>query len=209
MADGLLQVSEREDSGLLARVATGDEQAVEQFYLEHADAVFKFAYTKVGRDYEDAQEITQETFLAAIKLVGSFERSCSTFTWLCSLARVRIADMHRTAGRQKRVPVSSTRSFDAGSFESEHLADAQESIDDAVIDRIAAERLVDSLLAELNEQEREALVLRYVDELSVKEIAHVVGRTEKAVDNLLNRAKIKARRNRSWPGTKGQEELDE
>lgn len=62
-----------------------------------------------------------------------------------------------------------------------------------VLDRMDAEVLIDHMLAGLNDREREALILRYTDELSLKEIAHVLGRSEKAVKNLLTRAKSKAR----------------
>ena len=62
-----------------------------------------------------------------------------------------------------------------------------------VTDRLAARRQVAELRSVLSELEMEVLTLQYVHRLSVREVAHIVGRSERAIDSLVHRAKAKAR----------------
>jgi RNA polymerase sigma factor (sigma-70 family) len=62
-----------------------------------------------------------------------------------------------------------------------------------VLDRILASEVVDAALSRLTDDEREALLLRYVEGFSVREIAGLMKRTDKGVESLLMRAKAKPR----------------
>lgn len=102
---------------LLGRVAGGDEEAVARFYDRYADAVFRFIQRRVAGCREDAEEITQDTFLAAVACAATFDGTCAPLTWLCGLARVRLADFFRRQGRQKRSPPGRVLSLDVGGVE--------------------------------------------------------------------------------------------
>src|SRR6266542_3483755 len=154
---------------LLARVARGDESAVGPFYEQYADAVFRFVYRRAGECYEDAEEITQDTFLAAVACAATFDGSCAALTWLCSLARVRIADFHRRRSRLKRVPPGSLASLDSGT----ELPGRGPNVEETDR-RLDAVRILDRALGSLAAEEREVLLLRYVEQFSVREIAFLM-----------------------------------
>ena len=173
---------------LLARVAEGDEEAIARLYAEYADAVFRFIYRRVQFCHEDAEELTLDTFLLAISYARTYDGSCTQLTWLCCLARRCIADFVRRRGRKKRVPPGGLSSLHHCGDEPvpsglEHLPD-----------RLEAEQIIDQALASLSDDERDVLLLRYVEQFAVSEIAVVLGRSAKAVESLLSRAKKKAAR---------------
>jgi RNA polymerase sigma factor (sigma-70 family) len=68
---------------------------------------------------------------------------------------------------------------------------------DDILDRVDATQLVQTMLASLQDEERDALMLRYVEELSISEIATLMDRSERAVEHLLLKAKKKAARTAS------------
>ncbi len=185
--------SETGEVALVRRVARGDEEAVARFYHAYADAVFRFIYRRVAERYEDAQDLTQETFLAAVACALTYDGSCAVFTWLCGMARVRIADFFRRQGRRKRVPFHQLERLEEAFPGGEESASARSSLE-GLPGRLDDARLLDRTMAALREEEREALLLRYVEELSVREIAALMARSEKAIESLLIRAKKKAAR---------------
>ena len=71
------------ESSLIERVAGGQASAVEDFLRLYGSAVFRFVYRRVGERHEDAEDLTQDTFLAAVSLADTFDGSCSVMTWLC------------------------------------------------------------------------------------------------------------------------------
>src|SRR5690348_13296344 len=93
-----------DEKALIKRVARGEQEAVEAFVRSYGDAVFRFVYRRSGEHYDEAQDLVQETFLAALSLAGTYDESSSITTWLCSLAKIKVADHLRRQGRQKRIP---------------------------------------------------------------------------------------------------------
>jgi RNA polymerase sigma-70 factor, ECF subfamily len=178
-------------AAMLARVAQGDQEAVARLYDDYADAVFRFIYRRVDGCYEDAEELTQDTFLLAVSYAGTYDGSCAQLTWLCCLAKRCIADFCRRRGRQKRIPASAVVSLDChgGEWNSAGAADP-----DMVPERLETERLLDEAMARLKPDERDVLLLRYVEQFALGEIAVVLGRSVKGVESLLARARKKAAR---------------
>lgn len=182
-----------EDARVISRIADRDGDAVEQFYRTHSDAVFWFVYRRLDGNHEDAEEVTQEVFLSAIKLAASYDGSCTAQTWLYGIAKLRVIDRLRKSSSMKRIPKAKTVALDDEAAQAVREYRDGHLSPEGVLDRMDAEALLDHMLAGLNDKEREALTLRYVDELTTKEISHVLGRSEKAVENLLARARNKAR----------------
>src|SRR5437588_7562388 len=170
---------------LLSRVARGEEIAVQKLYRDHGDAIIRFICRRVEDRLEDAEEITLDTFVSAIDLAHNFDARCSVRTWLCGIAKARIIDFYRRVHRAKRIPSSSICLLDE-SFSS--TAEFEQ-----VIDQIDAVSAVDAMLARLTDEEKEAILLRYGDQLSTRETAAMMGRTERAVESLLIRGKNKAK----------------
>jgi RNA polymerase sigma-70 factor, ECF subfamily len=192
MTEPQRSVSQLKEGALVDRVAHGDEQAVRLLYETYADRVFRFVYRRVSECYEDAEEVTQDAFVTAASCAATFDGSCTVLTWLCGIAKVRIADHYRRQGRRKRVPPGQLARFedDAPAAGGDRGALSLENLPD----RLDMDRLVVRLMASLRDDEREVLLLRYVEEFSIREMAVLMNRSEKAVESLLMRAKKKAAR---------------
>ena len=121
-----------------------------------------------------AEELTSETFLAAADAVVRRPPPDLTVAWLIGIARHKLADHWRRREREQRLLVA----VDAE-------PDPPDDTWDVALDRITAH----DVLAELGPHHRGALTLRYVDGLPVREVAAHLGRTEKATEVLLVRAR--------------------
>ena len=126
-----------------------------------------------------AEDLTAETFLAAVAAVqkGTVERL--TTAWLVGVARHKLVDHWRRRAREERNLAA--------------VADEAEDVDDpwdAQLDAAVAH----AVLARLGAHHRMALTLRYLDGLSVPEVAELLGRTVHATEALLVRARLAFRR---------------
>jgi RNA polymerase sigma-70 factor, ECF subfamily len=153
-----------------------------RFRLWYDDAlprVYRYLLARCG-DQSLAEEATQEAFVEAIRSRRRFEGRSDPVTWICSIGRHRLADHtrqdHRNASRQLRLIHARP--------ESENRAWRE------VDDREDVERALSTLAAE----HRLALMLRYLDQLSVREIAGLLRRSESATESLLGRAREGFRR---------------
>ena len=139
------------------------------------------------RDPHSAEDVTEQVFLRAISgLPGFRERgdgSESTFrVWLFAVARNVISNERRFARRHPEAPIEAALSMRA--------ADDPAA---AVELRLEAQRVWDAVM-ELPEERRQAVVLRFVNELSAREIGQIMGKSEGAVRVLIHRSLESVRR---------------
>ena len=160
----------------LVRAAQLDPHAFDALYRRYVDRVYSYAFYQV-RDHHDAEDITERTFLAALAGLPEFEdRGASFRSWLFRIAHNSLANHLR--GRSRRRTEQLDRAL-------EH-----EASDDvgATVTRREDARRVWRAVSELPEERRRVVLLRFVDELSSREIGEVLGRSEGAVRVLLHRA---------------------
>lgn len=162
-------------------VELGDnEAAFAALYRSSMSTVLGFLYVRSGGDLDLSNDIAAETFTAAVGQFNIGRGSEVTVAWLCAVARRRLIDHWRrqgTASRKRPLVEQSTVV----------VADAS---DDALLERQA----VAAALGRLNDDYRLALVLHLLDGYSIAEVADVLGRTEKATESLIGRAKEAFRR---------------
>lgn len=123
-----------------------------------------------------AEDLTTEVFLAAVESVGRDVVTEVTTAWLIGIARHKLVDHWRRLDREQR------------RLEAVRSEPTQRTADDNWNIRLDALVAYD-VLDELGEHHRCALTLRYVDDLSVKQVAELLGRTEHATEALLVRAR--------------------
>ena len=172
-----------EDLLLAKRIAAGDETALAAFYERYTDLLYAFTYHRVGRSRPDAEDVWQETLLAALHALPAYRGECQLFTWLCGIARHKIADHFRRRGRAATDVFS-----DLSEVQLSALLSSAPLPEEVVMRQATRVRVVEAL-ALLNEDYRTALVARYADERSVGEVARMLGRTYKATESLLSRAR--------------------
>ena len=176
----------KNDLDLAARVAQGDAGAFNDFYARHAALVFAFIYHLLKGARADAEEIWQDTFVAALHALPGYRGQSQLSSWLCGIARRKVVDFHRRRGGT-REPVSSVPP--------EQLLDLMDSgpLPDEVLQQGAARARVVEALARLPVDYRNALIARYVDGQPVDEVARRLGRSYKATESLLSRGRTALR----------------
>ncbi|ORB28674.1 RNA polymerase sigma factor [Mycolicibacterium parafortuitum] len=148
-------------------------RALLALYDEALPQVYGYFVRRCG-DRGTAEDLTSETFLAAMDAARKPEPPPLTVPWLIGVARHKLADHYRRGHDRVTVPVAEMPE-----------PDDPDDTWDAHLDRIVAEQV----LARLASQHRLALVLRYLDNLSVPECAELLGRTVHATEALLVRAR--------------------
>jgi RNA polymerase sigma-70 factor (ECF subfamily) len=143
------------DKWLVQRILSGDKAAGEQFVIEHYEAIFRFLRNLTGNK-EDAEDLTQQTFLRAWEALPSFRGDSSLSTWLHSIAYREYT--HWLRSRREFVPLD----------EIVDMPDEQANQNlEAVLLRWAIYRL--------DPEYREVFVLYYAQGFSVNEIAKIIG----------------------------------
>jgi RNA polymerase sigma-70 factor (ECF subfamily) len=169
------------DSQLVRRVRAGSEAALETLYRRHLPSVWRYVYAQVGGDVPAAEDVVSETFLAAVRgLRGLDPDGGSLCAWLTGIARHKLADHWRRAQRSARLasdPPRAGRSRLDATDPPNALAAAE------------TRRQVGEAMVVLPDEHRAVLEWKYLDNLSVAQIAARMGRSEKAAEALLYRAR--------------------
>ena len=182
-----------DEYALIRKMARGDGDAAEQIFRTHGDAVYRYALRELNYRIEDAEEVTQDTFLSAIELADSYDGLHEVLPWLCGIARLRIIDHYRKRRSLKRIPVESLVTLDG--LEGGPVAPMikRDSPEGEYVRRTELEDFLQRMESALLEDEREALLLHYVEGFSIREVSSVLKRSEKGVKNLMTRGKQRLR----------------
>jgi RNA polymerase sigma-70 factor, ECF subfamily len=163
--------------------------SVDSLYTHYLDGVFSFVLYRVANRTE-AEDITAETFAAAYTALPRYRGESTPYAWLLGIARQKIAEAAR---RRDRTRSRELLEEDLPPRERETLGllltvDIRQLPEDALL-REEAQEVMRELLARLPEPQREALLLQVRHDLSIREIAQVLGRSEAATNSLLQRAR--------------------
>lgn len=158
----------------LVRRALGDRAAFAELYRRYLPRVYRFALARTG-DAEHAQDVTAQTFLAALEGLATYRGPGTFLAWLLTIARHKAADQQR--GQRPLAPLE----------EAERVASGEPSPDDVVATRIELARVARALRA-LAPERAEALSLRLFGELTTAEVAAAMGKSETATKMLVHRA---------------------
>jgi RNA polymerase sigma-70 factor (ECF subfamily) len=153
---------------LVVRARGGDVEAVGALYDHYAERVFRFVRFRLSSQ-QDAEDVSQRVFLQMIQALPRYQSRGIPFgAWLFRIARNAVIDHQRT--RRAHEPLEAVADTASGERSLEEIA-----ITSSEIDRVTA------ALAELTDEQREVITLRFFAELSPGEIAAVLGRREGAI----------------------------
>ncbi len=168
----------------LVEEARRDPAAFDSLYRKYVAQIYSFALYEL-RDHHAAEDATERTFMLALIGLATFEErgqafghaEASTFrVWLFQIGRNVVANERRTQRRRPTAPLEAAGDLPIPDDLAESAALAEAGS--------AAWRAV----ARLPEDRRRVIVLRFVEEMSISEIAEVLGRSEGAIRVLLHRA---------------------
>jgi RNA polymerase sigma-70 factor (ECF subfamily) len=166
---------------LVERAQNGDTAAFGLIYDRYMDTVFRFIYFRVG-NRQLAEDLTSDTFLRALKRIGSFTwQGRDLGAWLVTIARNLVAD-HFKSGRY-RLEVTTGDVLDADRED----RGPEGSPESAVVDHITNVTLL-TAVKQLNPEQQECIVLRFLQGFSVAETAQTMGKNEGAIKALQFRA---------------------
>jgi len=167
------------DKELTKGVIRQDKLWLKRFHQHFEDYLYNYISQKVGRP-EDVEEILQDVFVAAIYSLPSFSGKSSLKSWLTSIARHEIADFYRKQKVKRilfsRLPILET------------IADQALSPEMAMEEKEIKEKMISCFLS-LSEGYRQVLRLKYIEGYTVKKIAFLTGKSVKAVESRLRRAR--------------------
>ena len=169
-------------SRLIADCIAGNEEAIEMLVREYETGVFRLALSILGNEAE-ANEVTQETFLSALRALPSYQEKKSLKAWLYTIAL-----NHSRSHLRKRKILERLRSTLTSIFRVE--SEKQVSPEEAVIQSEKEAALWRSL-NQLEERHRIVVVLRYFHELSITEISEILAIHEGTVHSRLHSAREK------------------
>lgn len=162
---------------LVIRAQEGDGEAFGQLYDQYVDLVFRYIYYRVG-SRALAEDLTSETFLRALRRISSFTwQGRDVGAWFVTIARNLIAD-HYKSGRY-RLEVATADMLDADQ--------AEDGPEGEVLDALTNATLLNAV-KELNPEQQECIVLRFLQGMSVAETALAMGKNEGAIKALQYRA---------------------
>src|SRR5213596_663768 len=174
-------------SGALQPMNPAEKAAAAEWFESYLDDLFRYVLQRV-QGIEEARDITAEVFAAATAGLPRFRGECPPYLWLLSIARKQIALAQRRR-IARRETLASELAAAAPDAEAAWEALATVEGPEAALIQLEARRMVRELLAELNPDQREAVLLQYVERLSVAEIAVVMGRSPGAIHSILHRAR--------------------
>ena len=154
------------DRDLVDRFKAGEERAFNEIVRRHQERVFGFVFRMV-HDFDDASDLAQETFIKAYAKIGGFRGDSGLYTWLYRIAlNITINFL-----RKKKL-----RTFVGFEGVAESLATPGGP--EADLEDSQLQHQVDEAIARLPARQRSIFILRYYDQMSHKEIAGIVKRTE-------------------------------
>src|SRR3990172_3850867 len=154
----------------------------------HLHEVYGFVFDLVGGDRAVAEDLNQETWLEALNGIDQCDATRGSFrNWLFGIARKRVALHYR-----RRALAGNPTSLSDQFGEAAELGEVSVLPKD-VLEQVELRAVVRAAVLVLPDDRRKALIWKYVEGLSVETIAIRLGRTAKAVESLLSRAREQMR----------------
>ncbi|MEZ4363908.1 MAG: sigma-70 family RNA polymerase sigma factor [Kofleriaceae bacterium] len=172
----------------LDAAAAGDHGALGRLYDDHVDGLYAFVYYRVGGDAALAEDVVQETFALALRRRADYDPARGALaTWLSTLSRNVIRD-HLRAHRRGDELSAAWQQIDQ-SLGQIFAALAEHPLPGEVLQRAETRDLVNMAIANLPETYRTALTRKYVDDVSLEQLASSLGISVEATKSLLARAR--------------------
>jgi RNA polymerase sigma-70 factor, ECF subfamily len=169
-------VAPRLDPDTVAAARRLEPAAVAAIYDAFADPIFRYVSFRI-RSPEDAEDLTDQVFLKMIEALPAYDdRGLPFAAWLYRIARNLIVDRYRRSARE---PLGLSEGLEARGEGADPFADAAVTLDREAV-RVA--------LGSLTEDQRQVVVLRFIEGWDVDEVAAAMGRKPGAVHALQHRA---------------------
>jgi RNA polymerase sigma-70 factor (ECF subfamily) len=173
-----------QERDLVAAVLRKDRKATARLVEEYADCVYGYVRHRLAPRADLVDDIVQEVFLAALGSLSSFLSNAPLRSWLLGIARHKVEAYYRQRLREPEPLGGPGEDFDPV---------AEGPLIDEALDRQRVTAKTHHVLKQLPEAYSLALLWRYWENRSAREMAEATGKTEKAIERLLARARARFR----------------
>jgi RNA polymerase sigma-70 factor (ECF subfamily) len=178
-------VGHPDDRELVRRMRAGREEAFEEFFGRYFPGLYRFALARLGEE-DAAEEAAQAALARALARLATYRGEAALFTWLCTFCRHEIFGL---VEQRRRGGTAVALVEDAPEVRAALELLAGSSGPDEALGRRETARLVQATLDALPPRYGDALEWKYVEGLSVREIAERLALRPKAAESLLTRAR--------------------
>jgi RNA polymerase sigma-70 factor, ECF subfamily len=177
-----------EDRRRVRALLAGDSTAFDVFFNEYFPRVYRFVLPRVEYSVADAQDICQETLLRALRRLGTYRGEAALYSWICQIAANEVSDFWQ---RRRRDGARVVFAEDDPSVQAILATLHTGEVGSPESERYNAEipRLVQATLDNLPGRFGDALEWKYLDGLTVADIAHRLGVSVAAAQSVLQRAR--------------------
>lgn len=165
-----------EERYLIHQTRKGNPEAFDKIYDKYLDRIYRFIFFRVSSK-EQAEDLSSQVFLKALEYLGEKRKINNLQAFLYQIARNLIIDFYR----DKKEVVSLDRE------EAKELQDGQLDISEKVNTKLEIEK-IKKALTEIRDGYKEVIILYYLEELSIREIAQILEKNKGNVRILIHRA---------------------
>lgn len=173
-----------DDSALVAAVLRKDRKATAEFVARFADDLYRYLRSRLAPMYDQVEDLVHEVFLAAWESLPGYQGSGPLRAWVMGIARHKVQDYYRA---RLRAPES------IEDADEEPVAPASAWDFDQLLEQDERRKNTWRVMGCLPEPYRMVLIWRYWEKASAREMGLKTGKTEKAIERLLARARAEFR----------------
>lgn len=155
-----------------------NKENFKEIYETNFNYVYSFAFLRLAGNKEVTEDIVQETFISAMKGLINYKGTSSYKTWLCGIAKNKILNYYRSNIRKEGF---------AYAEELDYVADNQDI--EGMLINLETRKVILQTLNNLKPTYKYVLILKYIDDYSVNDIAKYLRKTPKSIDGILQRSK--------------------
>ncbi len=171
----------QDEQSLVRRAQQRDQVALTQLYEENFDRIYRYIVLKIG-DRTEAEDMTQQVFLNALKSISSYRWKGMPFSaWLFRIAHNQVIDYFRKKSRRPTVPLD------------ESMAMVGIGPQKVAERKVEIEQMAQAT-QKLTKAQQEVISLRFAGDLSIAEVAKVMGKSEGAIKALQHSAIVALRK---------------
>jgi len=155
-----------------------NKENFKEIYEKNFNYVYSFVFLRLAANKEAAEDIVQETFISALKGLINYKATSSYKTWLCGIAKNKILNYYRNNIKKEGFTCVE---------ELNYVVDKQDV--EFMVINLETRKVILETLNNLKPIYKYVLILKYIDDYSVNDIAKYLCKTLKSIDGILQRAK--------------------
>lgn len=155
------------DTIFVYKAKKGDKEAYGKLYLKYFDSIYRYIFFKVNQNRQDAEDLTEIVFFKAWEKIEAFDAQAGGFrAWIYKIAHNQVIDHYKKENRQTTLH--------------ETVIDEKQNLEEKVLQDLEHENALKAI-EKLPPDQKEVIVMKFIEGLSNREIAKILGKEENAI----------------------------